>query len=247
MVSWNQLHPGSTSLGGSMSINRFFWGRIESLDMSQSLFQNMYILHKILIILNLNSQKILRIFVLMSSPFNDLHVNAAINHCSQILRRCRKRIGGIPKNSLSYDSTVFHAMGFDSKYKSILVNLVSNLHDNIKLKLRTCFNWKKPLRISNHHEDWPRPHSLWVSPAIATGGKSGMVSPNLSWWSFQHTPGTYPRPSTNRLWWNSFHLQGGCLCSRSMLGFSWTKNTRQQKLYMLIIYKYISYMCLLRS
>lgn len=60
-----------------------------TLTCDKGLFQNMYILHKILTILNLNSQKILRIFVLMSSPFNDLHVNAAINHCSQILRRCR--------------------------------------------------------------------------------------------------------------------------------------------------------------
>ena len=73
-------------------------------------------------------------------------------------------------------------MAFDSKCKSILVNLVSNLHDNINLKLRTCFNWKKKsLRISNHHEDWPRPDSPWVSPTIATGGKEryGLTQPEL--------------------------------------------------------------------
>ena len=57
-----------------------------------------------------------------------------------------------------------------------------------------------------------------------------MLTPHFFFWnarypylrSFQRTPGTYPRLSTNTLWRNFFHL--GCLripgvCSRSMLGF----------------------------
>ena len=48
-----------------------------------------------------------------------------------------------------------------------------------------------------------------------------IVSPIIR--TFQHTPGTYPRPPTNSFWSNSFHLGLWVfpgICSRGMLGFS---------------------------
>ena len=88
--------------------------------------------------------------------------------------------------------------------------------------------WSPQLKWDHHLKTWrsqrhnlPSPrstiHKHWFKfqpcKSLVAVGNFGY----LNWWTcswslsvfpriFQHTPGTYPRPSTNSLWRNSFHL-----------------------------------------